>query len=341
MIFLYPWVLVLIPLALWLIRRRRDRSSVTVPSLNLWPDKESGKARFLWIPIALRRLAVISILVAIARPQWTSQHSLDISEGIAIQMLVDVSSSMDMDVQDFAGEQSSRMEVAKKMVSNFIIGDGDTLTGRPNDLIGLITFARYADTRSPLTFGHDALAQIVNNLQIQERPNEDGTAYGDALALAAARLQKLDELKHGDFRTDIEAVQSRVIILLTDGENNSGAHLPMEAAGLAKEWDCKIYSISLGDSDFTLTDAVGEETLTSAELVLEHISNETGGIFRKASDYESLLSVYSEIDKLERAEFSTRSYDVLSEWYWLPLGVALASLLIALSLEATILRVVP
>ncbi|MFC5051477.1 VWA domain-containing protein [Rubritalea spongiae] len=341
MTLLYPWVIALIPLALWLIRRRRDRSSVTVPSLSLWPEKESGKARYLWIPIALRRLAIICILVALARPQWTSQHSLDISEGIAIQMLIDVSSSMDMDVQDFAGEQSSRMEVAKTMVSNFIAGDGDTLTGRPNDLIGLITFARYADTRSPLTFGHDALVQIVKNLQIQERPNEDGTAYGDALALAAARLKKLDELKHGDFRTDIDSVQSRVIILLTDGENNSGAHLPTEAAGLAKEWDCKIYAISLGDSNFAPTNAAGQETLTAAEQVLDHISKETGGIFRKASDYESLLSVYAEIDKLERAEFSTRSYDIQSECFWLPLSVALASLLVALSLEATILRVVP
>lgn len=341
MTFLYPWALVLIPLVLWLIRRRRNRSSVTVPSLNLWPDKESGKARYLWIPIALRRLAVISIVVSLARPQWTSQHSLDVSEGIAIQMLVDVSSSMDMDVQDFDGEESSRMEVAKKMVSNFIIGDGDTLKGRPNDLIGLITFARYADTRSPLTFGHDALAQIVNNLQIQERPNEDGTAYGDALALAAARLKKLDELKHGDFRTDIDAVKSRVIILLTDGENNSGAHLPIEAAGLAKEWNCKIYAISLGDSDYAPTDVAGNEALSSAEQMLEHISQETGGLFRKASDYQSLLSVYAEIDKLERAEFSTRSYEIQSEWFWMPLSVALLTLIVSLTLEATVLRVVP
>ncbi|MGJ8673435.1 vWA domain-containing protein [Rubritalea sp.] len=341
MTFLYPWVLALIPLALWLIRRRRDRSSVSVPSLSLWPDKESGKARYLWIPMTLRRLAIICILISLARPQWTSQRSLDISEGIAIQMLVDVSSSMDMDLKGFADEKTSRMEVAKKMVSNFIAGDGKTLNGRSGDLIGLITFARYADTRSPLTFGHDALVQIVEDLQIQERPNEDGTAYGDALALAAARLKKLDELKHGDFQADIESVKSRVIILLTDGENNSGAHLPQEAAGLAKEWGCKVYTISLGDSSFAKTNALGDETLTAAEKLLEHISNETGGIFRKAGDYQSLLSVYAEIDKLERAEFSTRSYEVQSEWFWFPLSIAFISLLAALILEATILRVVP
>lgn len=334
MTFLYPSVLALIPLVLWLIRRRRDRSSAPVASLSLWPEKESGKARYLYIPIILRRIAIISIILALARPQSTSQRSLDLSEGIAIQMLVDVSSSMDMNIKGFDDKKTTRMEVAKKMVSQFIAGDQQTLNGRTGDLIGLITFARYADTRSPLTFGHKALVQIVNNLEIQERPNEDGTAYGDALAIAAARLEKLDELKHGDFQADPDSVKSRVIILLTDGENNSGAHLPEEAAGLAKEWGCKIYSISLGDSD-------SDETLTPAEKTLEHISLETGGIFRQASDYQSLRNVYTEIDKLERAEFSTRSYQIQSEWFYLPLSIAFASLLIALTLEATILRVVP
>ncbi|MGB0257785.1 MAG: VWA domain-containing protein, partial [Coraliomargarita sp.] len=125
-------------------------------------------------------------------------------------MLVDVSSSMDMTIKDGAGKTSSRMDVAKEMVERFIIGDGDQLQGRPDDLIGLITFARYADTRSPLTFGHDALLQIVRHLTIQERPNEDGTAYGDALAIAAARLRNLDELRHSSTKVDVDSIESRV-----------------------------------------------------------------------------------------------------------------------------------
>jgi len=341
MTFLHPWLLALIPIALWLIRRRRDRTSVTVSSLSLWPDAESGKARYLWIPIVLRRIAIVSILIALARPQGTSQRSLDLSEGIAIQVLIDVSSSMDINIKGFENKNSTRMDVAKKLVSLFITGDGKTLKGRAGDLIGLISFARYADTRSPLTFGHQALVQIVDNLEIQERPNEDGTAYGDALALAAARLNKLDELKHGDFRADTESVKSRVIILLTDGENNSGSHLPAEAAGLAKEWGCIVYCISLGDSAPASASTLKNTSLTAAEKTLQHISQQTGGMFRQASDYQSLLNVYSEIDKLERAEFSTRSYDIQSEWFWLPLSIALAALVTALSLEATILRVVP
>ena len=241
-------MLLLIPLLLWLLRGRLRRTSLPVSSLGLWSDADAGRARYLWIPVCLRRMTLVLLLLALARPQAGSTYSMDVSEGIAIQLLVDVSSSMDMNVRDLDGQNRSRMEVAKEMVQRFISGDGDTLHGRGEDLLGLITFARYADTRSPLTFGHDALLQIVGSLEVQERPNEDGTAYGDALALAAARLQNIEELQFGQGSVQVDAIESRVIILLTDGENNSGAHLPLEAAGLAKAWGCRIYCISLGDT---------------------------------------------------------------------------------------------
>jgi Ca-activated chloride channel family protein len=341
MSFLYLWVLLLIPLLLWLVRGRLRRTSLKVSSLGLWSDVDAGRARYLWIPVFLRRMTLVLLLLALARPQAGSTYSMNVSEGIAIQLLVDVSSSMDMNVRDLDGQNRSRMEVAKEMVKKFIAGDGNTLQGRSEDLLGLITFARYADTRSPLTFGHDALLQIVSSLEVQERPNEDGTAYGDALALAAARLQNIEALQFGQFSESADAIESRVIILLTDGENNSGAHLPLEAAGLAKAWGCRIYCISLGDTDGEYSSKVQIEKLTAAEQTLKHISDETGGIFRQATDYESLLSVYEEIDRLERSDIATRSYDRVAEWLWLPLGVALLSLLIALILEASVLRVVP
>ncbi len=341
MSFVFPWVLLLIPVVLLLLRGRLRRTSLQVSSLGLWSDADVGRARYLWIPVFLRRLVLVLLLVALARPQAGSTYSIDVSEGIAIQLLVDVSSSMDMNVRDLDGQNRSRMEVAKEMVQRFISGDGETLQGRSEDLLGLITFARYADTRSPLTFGHDALLQIVSSLEVQERPNEDGTAYGDALALAAARLQNIEELQFGSGSVDVDAIESRVIILLTDGENNSGAHLPLEAAGLAKAWGCRIYCISLGDTAGEYSSKVQIDKLTAAEQTLKHISDETGGIFRQATDYESLLSVYEEIDRLERSDIATRSYDRVAEWLWLPLGVALLSLLIALILEASVLRVVP
>lgn len=341
MSFAHPWVLALIPVVLWLLSRRRSRTSVTVASVRLWPEPEAGKARYLWIPVFLRRASMVLILVALARPQAGSTFNLEVTEGIAIQMLVDISSSMDMNVPQLEGGNASRMEVAKEMVERFIVGDGGQLKGRPDDLIGLITFARYADTRSPLTFGHDALVQIVRHLDVQERPNEDGTAYGDALAIAAARLNHLEERPHGSRGVDADNIQSKVIILLTDGENNSGLHLPLEAAGLAKAWGCKIYVVSLGESNAGPDDVAGSTSLTAAERVLEHISLETGGIFRRAHDFESLLAVYSEIDQLERSKISNRSFDRVAEWSWLPLICATGGLLVGLILEATWLRVVP
>ncbi len=336
----YPWVLALLPLIAFLsLRRHKFRTGVKVASLLLWEHADSGRARYLWLPRILRLLGLSLIVICLARPQAGSTQSMQVSNGIAIQLLVDVSSSMDMTMNLPNGESRSRIEVAKELVEKFIMGDGDDLKGRDGDLIGLITFARYPDTRSPLTFGLPALLQLVRNLKIQDRPNEDGTAYGDALALAAARLEHLDSIGEEQGWSVDGEISSRVIVLLTDGENNSGKHLPLEAAGLAKKWGCKVYCISLGDTDYDKSGLQGE--LSPSEKVLEHISKETGGVFRKAFDYESLRSVYAEIDELEQSEISTRSYNRVSELYWIPLLAALVALLISFILEATWLRTAP
>lgn len=336
-----PWVLLLIVPLFWILRQRQRRSSVTVDAIRSDSNSTSGRSRYLWLPIALRRISVLSLLVALAGPVGLSSFNQDVNEGIAIQLLVDVSSSMDMTAIDKSGEKVRRLDLAKEIVEKFVGGDGDKLTGRPHDLIGLITFARYADTRSPLTFGHEALLQIVRDLEIQERPNEDGTAYGDALAIAAARLKNLEELQYRTDLIDLDTIKSRVIILLTDGENNSGAHLPIESAGLAKAWGCRIYTISFGETFQPIEEALPIESLTPAEKVLEHISNETGGLFRKAFDYTSLRSVYAEIDQLERTEIATRQTEVTASFVWLPAIIALVALTLGLILEATWLRVVP
>lgn len=341
MTFAYPWALALAPLPLAVILwRRRRRPTLAVPSLRLWEHAEPGRARFLWMPPAGRVLGLTFLVIALAGPQGGSTHTAQVSEGIAIQLLVDVSSSMSMDMKLPDGKSRSRIEAARELVEKFIAGDGDTLKGRDGDLIGLITFARYADTRSPLTLGHDALLAIVRDLEIQERPNEDGTAYGDALALAAARLEQLDDPEIRRMRSLEGNIASRVIILLTDGENNSGSHLPVEAAGLAKEWGCRVYCISLGERSGALAQE-GPERLSDAERVLEHISVETGGVFRTAIDYDSLLAVYQEIDQLERSRVVTRAFTRVAEWFPIPLGAALLFLLAAFWLEATWLRTVP
>ncbi|EMI20027.1 BatA aerotolerance operon protein [Rhodopirellula maiorica SM1] len=343
MSFAYPWLLLLLPVPVVLAWRTRfARSSLPVPSLKLWQHTDRGRARYLWLLPLLRVVSLMLLITALARPQAGSTHTAQVSEGIAIELLVDVSSSMDMSIQLPDKKQNSRMEVAKELVERFIAGDGEELQGREGDLLGLITFARYADTRSPLTFGHEALLQLVRDLEIQQRPNEDGTAYGDALAIAAARLRQLDDPEVRERRSFESEISSRVIILLTDGENNSGQHLPVEAAGLAKEWGCRVYCISLGDHAAPSSSApLADPPLSEAERVLEHISRETGGIFRTAHDFESLLAVYSEVDQMERSRIVTRQYTRIAERFWLPLAASLLMLITALVLETTWLRTVP
>ena len=141
---------------------------------------------------------------------------------------------------DLKGRRKTRMEVAKRVLEEFVLGDGKELKGRPNDLIGIITFARYADTVCPLTMGHQALASMARDIQVNERPNEDGTAYGDAAALAAARLSHYEkQLQEEGLASDSMNIKSKIMVLLTDGENNCGRFLPLQAASMAKEWGIK------------------------------------------------------------------------------------------------------
>ncbi len=337
----YPWMLLVFPVAAWVALRRRVAGSLKVASLGQWAEVRPGRARYLWLLTALELLFYAGLSIAMARPQAGSSESVEEAEGIAIELLVDVSSSMDRSVDLPNGESKSRMEIAKELLEQFIMGDGNRLLGRSNDLIGLISFARYADTRSPLTFGHEALAQIVRNLTIQDRPNEDGTAYGDALTLACARLQNLDELKSLNASRKLSEIESRIVVLLTDGENNSGNHLPLEAAGLAKQWGIRVYTISLGDANSVqgVERAIADSEFSTAELTLQRISEETGGVFRRATGYESLKSIYEEIDALERSSIETRSFEIVSEWFWLPLSAALLFLGVRLALQTTWLRV--
>ena len=340
MSFVWPWMFLLLPVPLlFALRTGRGRNGLRVPSLSFWDHTNTGRSRYLWIPRVLSIAALTSLIFALARPQAGSTYTTQASEGIAIELLIDVSSSMGMDMELPDQKVRSRMEVARELVERFIVGDGDQLKGREGDLLGLVTFARYADTRSPLTLGHGALLQLVRTLEIQDRPNEDGTAYGDALSVAAARLQQLDDPEIRERNSLTGDINSRVIILLTDGENNSGQHLPVEAAGLAKHWGCRIYCISLGEQPNSSSTTSAQ--LTDSQRVLEHISLETGGLFRTAYDFDSLLAVYSEIDQLERARIVTKEHSHVAEWFWLPLAIAVAILIPALVLDSTWLRTVP
>ena len=322
MTFNWPIILLLLPLSLLLLRRRRY-NAIEVSSLSSWSTAvEPRRARQLKLLNILRTLVCALLISAMAGPRTERPVSEEISQGIAIEMLLDISSSMDRNITGSDGFQTTRIDAAKKAVEAFI-------ENRPDDLIGLITFARYADTLSPLTFGHDALIQLVSDVKIQDRPNEDGTAYGDALSLACAHLDRMNKWNN----EEEQPIQSKTIILLTDGENNCGLHLPQEAAGLAKKWDIRIYAVSLGDTD--------EREITEAEQLLELISEGTGGGFWKIYDIDELSETYARIDELETSDIRKATlihteHSPIFTFFALP---ALLLLLAERILNATALRI--
>jgi Ca-activated chloride channel family protein len=333
MTFAYPWILLMLPLVL-IALRERPPSAISVSGLAVLRSvPPSPRLRWFHRVHLLAAVAIGLLIVACAGPQVERQIGEETREGVAIQLLFDTSSSMDQSLAAEEGERSSRLEAAKGVVEQFI-------RHRPDDLIGLITFARYADTLSPLTYGHDALVEIVRELGIQERPTEDGTGYGDALALACARLDQMSSWQAVAGTRAAKrsaAVRSKVVVLLTDGENNCGLHLPEEAAGLAKKWGIRVYAISMKDDPGTST-VVGREAegdLTDAERLLQRLADETGGAYWKIGNATQLREVYERIDRLETGEIKTA---VLYHTEITPLFPYLACAAFALLLAERVLR---
>lgn len=304
MTFAYPWMLLLLPLALAALGQRA-RAPITVSGLAVWRAvPPSRRLRWLGRLPLLRAAAVALLIVASAGPQMERQVGEETRQGVAIQLLLDISSSMDQSLAAEEGVRMSRLDAVKRVVEQFI-------RHRPDDLIGLITFARFTDTLSPLTLGHDALVEIVRGLTIQERPNEDGTGYGDALALACARLDQMGQWQPTAGRGLVDpaaAVRSKIVVLLTDGENNCGLHLPEEAAALAKKWGLRVYAVSMQDDQrrgAAAEQAADDAGLTDAEKLLRRLADETGGAYWQIASAAQLQAVYERIDRLETSEIKT------------------------------------
>jgi Ca-activated chloride channel family protein len=243
----------------------------------------------------------------------------------------------------------SRLEVVKKIFQAFVMGDGRDLAGRPNDLIGMISFARYPDTICPLTLAHGALPPFLDSVKLAQTRTEDGTTIGDALALAAARLKTVDETLSQQRGSDKKSykIESKIIILLSDGENNSGKRDPIQAAELAKKWGIKIYTIAIGSGEVvtSIKTPFGEYKVPVRQQVdtaaLKTVAEKTGGLFRKADNAKALLEIYKEIDKLEKSEIeSIRFIDYKESFIYF----ALAGLIIIgceIILSATFFRKIP
>ncbi len=347
-----PWtfvLLLLLPVLLYWGHTRKQRAALRFSSVHLLQAAGiSPRQRLLSLLPALRVAALVFLVIALARPQQGQERVHDVSQGIAIEMVVDRSGSMRAPMR-FGGQERTRLDVVKSVFEEFVHGDGDNLEGRPNDLVGLVSFARYADTICPLTLGHDALSQFMKKIDLVQQKSEDGTAIGDALALAAARLRTAEQTLEQQHKIDPDAyeLKSRIIILLTDGCNNVGKREPLEAAAMAKEWGIKIYTIGVGELEGqqTISTFMGPIALPGApaldEKTLSALAKETGGIYRHAADAKALRAVYEEINQLEKSEIESVRYLDYRE-YFTPFALAaLLCLLVEVVLRNTLFRSIP
>ena len=310
-------VLAILPLVWWLRRRRRPVAVRYARVDLLVRGPRSGKL-LRRVRATLRTVAIVAATVALARPESGARADSARGEGIDIMLVLDISSSML--AEDF--QPLNRLAVAKERLKAFI-------RGRKDDRIGLVSFAGEALTQVPLTVDYPVLLAAVDNVEAGTGQLEDGTAIGTAIATAANRLRAASG-------------RSRVMLLLTDGENNRGAVDPRTAAQAAAVFDVRIYAIGVG-SEGTAPIPVSRgvfglryenRAVRIDESLLEDIARYTGGRYFRARDAAALQHVYEQIDQLERSPTRVARYrPFVDEFRW-PLGLALGALALELALLA-------
>ncbi|MCP4257115.1 MAG: VWA domain-containing protein [Planctomycetes bacterium] len=358
-----PWAFLLflfLPVMIYPAFNKKHSAAVKFPSLvDIRNCHLSWRLRLRPLLKAARWMCLVLLIVALARPRKGTVISEISTEGVAIEAVVDRSGSMQAEM-DF-GEKLNRLEVVKKVLADFIQGNEKGLTGRSSDLIGLITFARYADTVCPLVLSHNVLLEFLKKTKIVQLQNEDGTAIGDAIALAAARLKKAEEeieqrnaqLRHSGLEKSNNEeqagfkIKSKAIVLLTDGRNNIGEYDPLAAAELAKEWDIKIYTIGIGSAQaFTTIDMLGRTYKMPArqdldEGLLKAIAEKTGGFYSLADDVEALRNIVKKIDQLEKTNVKSIQYTQYAERYSFLTLSALVLLTLEILAGCTVFRKIP
>ncbi|GAB4318652.1 MAG: VWA domain-containing protein [Candidatus Zixiibacteriota bacterium] len=324
-----PWfllALVLVAAGLALLWWRRDRGRPVASYSNLGLLEKGGttiRSRAWWVPTALRVLALVLMVVAIARPQSGTSSREITSEGIDIMLVLDVSGSMK--AEDF--RPNNRLYVAKQVIRDFV-------EGRSNDRIGLVVFAAQSFTQCPLTLDYDVLTGFLD--EIDFGMIEDGTAIGMALANAINRLRDSD-------------AKSKVVILLTDGVNNRGEIDPLTAAQMAKALGIKVYTIGAGkpgNALYPVEDPVFGKRYVYIpneidEDVLQQIAQLTGGRYYRAQSEQMLDKVYQEISMLEKTEVKIKEYVQYRELFSYFAIAALACVVIGGVLSTTWLRTLP
>jgi Ca-activated chloride channel family protein len=351
MTFRDPWILALLPFALALVwwgrTRRGARPTLRFSSVARMRRVRPPKWAFLRrSPLWLRLAAVGLTVMALARPQTGQKQVRYSTEGVAIEMVVDRSSSMSAQIE-FEGQKMNRLEAVKQVFRDFVLGDGKRFKGRPHDLVGLVTFAGYADTICPLVQSHGALLEFLKTVKLA-RPGseEDGTALGDALALAAARLRTAEsELQSRGGKAGYD-IKSKVVILLTDGVSNRGERSPEEAAELCRKWGIKVYPIGIGGESFRrIRTFFGDQLIRVPENfdeeTLEDIARATGGKYNKAGTGDSLKATVAAVDALERTKIESLEYLEYDEEFAAFGMAALGCLALEALLASTVFRKAP
>ena len=317
-------LLLLIPLVAWYFYKlRKSQASLQVSSAEAFeaPGATSWRVYLRHVPFVLRMVAIAVLIVVLARPQSTNSWQNSTTEGIDIVMAIDISTSML--AEDL---KPNRLEAAKDVAASFI-------NGRPNDNIGLVVFAAESFTQCPLTTDHGVLLNLFKD--IQPGIIQDGTAIGVGLANAVSRIK------------DSQA-KSKVIILLTDGVNNTGQVAPVTAAEIAKTFGIRVYTIGVGtqgEAPYPIPTAFGVQyqniPVEIDEQILKQIASTTGGQYFRATDNASLKEIYSEIDQMEKTKISVQEFSKKQEEYknWALLAFVL--LLVEVLLRNTVLRNIP
>ena len=317
----YLYLLLLIPaiIAFYVLKQRKAFASFRMPDLN--PLSKSGTTIRNYLQNVLfgaRMAAVTLLIIVLARPQSTDKFQDVSTEGIDIMLALDISGSML--ARDF---KPDRLEASKDVATEFI-------SGRPYDRIGLVVFSGESFTQCPLTTDHAVLINLLR--EIQSGMIEDGTAIGMGLANAVNRIK------------DSEA-KSKVIILLTDGINNRGEVAPATAAGIAKTFGVRVYTIgvgTMGTAPYPVQTPFGTQyqnmPVEIDEAILKEIAQTTGGKYFRATDNDKLVQVYSEIDKLEKSRIDVRQFTRKEEKYLVPAIIAFFILVIELLVRYTFLR---
>lgn len=301
------------PLLLWQGRRRAGEGSLSFGSVSLLRNLEkTWRVRYRPALRLLRALALVLLVFALARPQSGRAEALVPAEGIDIVLALDTSSSMS---QSILGEET-RLDTAKSVLADFV-------RGRENDRLGLVIFRSQSLVASPLTLDYDVLQELIRDV--------DGGALPDGTAIGMAVADSLNLLRDSQAR-------SRIVILLTDGENNRFEVEPLRAARIAEALKMRVYTIGVTDEP---RDGGPPSQLNVDERALEELAQVAGGSYYRASSPETLAQIYDEIGRLEKSRVGEETFSAFDERaaYFLVPGLALLAL--ELVLAGTVFRRIP